>query len=295
MVDLPPIPGHRDYKRLKTELELSRELGRKLQRLVWKDFSKIEPFSFELSITYLLFLRAERTFASIRLLAKLGHVDDAFALVRVFVEKVINAEYIFFAGTEAALDYLQFGSFKQWKDLEELTDFDQNLVPKHSEDFRSKLKKMHDAAEFKQLPNGKKIKRYGRGHDWTELGLSKRAAFVDAAFASRLNQPNFGLTQTLFYSTFKKGAVYLHGTWDSIARSLEQDMNHPEVITGDNDRASLSVGIKLKDKNPKIAAEAIVAADICAASMLMFFDKAFGKKVYTSWLIDFHKRRVAHI
>jgi hypothetical protein len=32
-------------------------------------------------------------------------VDDAFALVRVLVEKIINGEYLLLTGSEAALDF----------------------------------------------------------------------------------------------------------------------------------------------------------------------------------------------
>jgi hypothetical protein len=64
---------------------------------------EFEPRSFESPVAHVLFLRAERTLPSIRTLARLRNVDEAFALVRVMVEKVLNAEYILLAGTDAAL------------------------------------------------------------------------------------------------------------------------------------------------------------------------------------------------
>lgn len=84
----------RDLQMLEVELAGARKLGRKLQQILWKDMPKFEATGFEFVIAYLLFLRAERTFLSLRTLARLRMVDDAFALVRVMVEKVINAEYI---------------------------------------------------------------------------------------------------------------------------------------------------------------------------------------------------------
>lgn len=83
-----------NVKGLKVESTAAQELGRKLQQLVWKDMKHMESTGLEFLIAYVLFLRAERTFASIRTLARLGMVDDAFALVRVMIDKIINAEYI---------------------------------------------------------------------------------------------------------------------------------------------------------------------------------------------------------
>jgi hypothetical protein len=100
--------GEANVRGLTVELAAAQELGRKLQQLVWKDMKHFESTGFEFLIAYVLFLRAERTFSSIRTLARLGMVDDAFALVRVMIDKVINAEYILVAGTDTALDYMRY-------------------------------------------------------------------------------------------------------------------------------------------------------------------------------------------
>ncbi len=71
---------------------------------------------FEFAIAYVLLLRAERTHASIRTLARLRFGDDAFALVRVMVEKTINAEYILLKGTDVALDYNPVPCFQRGGD-----------------------------------------------------------------------------------------------------------------------------------------------------------------------------------
>lgn len=64
----------RDFRMLDVELCAARKLGRKLQQILWKDMTKFESTGFEFVIAYLLFLRAERTFSSLRTLARLRMV-----------------------------------------------------------------------------------------------------------------------------------------------------------------------------------------------------------------------------
>src|ERR1035441_4757826 len=119
-------PKHLYLRKLAVESDASRRLGRKLQRLLWHDMPMVKHTGVEFAISYLLFLRAERTFSSIRTLSRLQLVDDAFALVRVLVEKVINGEYLLLAGTEPALDFIRYYTFREWRDFEEL----QSISPK---------------------------------------------------------------------------------------------------------------------------------------------------------------------
>jgi hypothetical protein len=57
-----------------------------------------------------------KTSASIRMLAAVVRVGDAFARVRVLVEKSITAEHVYLSGTDTALAFLQFGAFEEWRD-----------------------------------------------------------------------------------------------------------------------------------------------------------------------------------
>ena len=69
------------------------ELGRALQRALWASESHDKgAFGLEYAVFFTLFLRAERSLASIRSFVRQGLVHDAMALVRVMVEKVITAE-----------------------------------------------------------------------------------------------------------------------------------------------------------------------------------------------------------
>jgi hypothetical protein len=202
-------------------LAAARVLGRKLQQLVWKDMKHLELTGFEFLIAYVLFLRAERTFSSIRTLARLGMVDDSFALVRVMIEKIINAEYILVAGADVALDYTQYHAFREWRDLEEMKALSLDLGGNHTPEFLMQLRSAHDRAKMRTLPDGSQKNRFGRGHDWTDLGLSKRAEFVDKTLMKTFSMRDCKSTRILYHSTYKKASVYLHGMWVSLARSIE--------------------------------------------------------------------------
>lgn len=180
-----------------------------------------EEWGFAAAIAYVLFLRAERSYSSIRILARTRMADDAFALVRVMVEKIINGQYILLLGTETALDYIQYQAFREWRDLEELRSVEQNLVPEYSPEALNNLRAAYEAAKTKTAPDGSSKERFGRGHDWIEIGLGKRAEQIDEILRRRLGAKSFKATQVLYHTTYKKSATYLHGTWASVARSLE--------------------------------------------------------------------------
>jgi len=141
----------RSLRILDAELDASRKLGRKLQRLLWRDMANITPTGIEFAVSYVLFLRAERTFSSIRTLARMRMVDDAFALVRVLVEKIINGEFLLFADSDLTLDFMQYHAFQEWRDLEGLQQVSPQLVPKYSAEVLTELQKAHDRAKTKSL------------------------------------------------------------------------------------------------------------------------------------------------
>jgi hypothetical protein len=155
------------------------ELGRALQRLLWTQPIDHRSFGFEFTVSYVLFLRAERTLASIRTLVRSGLMDDAMALVRVMVEKAITAEYILLVGMEPALDFIQFLAFSEWRDYQELQANSPKLARVYTTQQLKELEAAHDRAKTKISPNGSVKMRYGRGHDWTEMLLSKRAEQIN--------------------------------------------------------------------------------------------------------------------
>lgn len=275
----------RNLRTLEVQLAASRKLGRKLQQLLWRDMVHFEATGFEFPIAYILFLRAERTFASIRTLSRLRMVDDAFALVRVMVEKVINAEYILLAGTDAALDYMQYHAFREWRDLEELRKVSPEVAPNYSAEAMKRLRDAHDRAKTKTMPDGSTKNRFGRGHDWIEMGLSKRAESIDETLKRRFSMRAFNSTQILYHSTYKKGAVYLHGMFASLARSLEPDRGDSQLE--EDGMVDVRVGIRTRDKDPHVAVEALNAANLAALSTILFAGKVFEKKEYLKWVASF--------
>jgi len=278
------------FRLLSVELAASRKLGRKLQRLLWHDMTSVAPPGIEFAISYVLFLRAERTFSSIRTLARMQLVDDAFALVRVLVERVINGEFLILAGTEPALDFMQYHAFREWRDFEDLRQVSAELIPKHTAEFLAELQKAHDKAKTRSLPDGSKKNRYGRGSDWIEMGLSKRAEFVDDSLKQRFSMTKQTSTRVLYHIAYKKGAVYLHGMWASLARSLEIGNGSDHVDA--EGYCEMSVGIRVKDRNPHVAASALNAANLAAFSLILFLDRVFMNKVNQSWVTDFKDRYV---
>jgi len=274
----------RDLRMLAVELAAARRIGRKLQQLLWRRMTHFEADGFEFAIAYALFVRAERTFSSIRTLARLSNVDDSFALVRVMVEKIVNAEYILLTGTETALDYVQFLAFREWRDLQVVTP---EIAPKYTPDVLRRLRDAHDQAKTKTLPDGSQKNRYGRGNDWIEMGLSKRAEAVDELLKKKFAARTFKSTRMLYDATYHKSASYLHGMWASLGRSFESEGRDDDASEPEDGMVTMSVGIRLRDKNPRVAVEALKAANLAALSVLLFMGRVFKKKEYLDWVSDF--------
>lgn len=278
----------RDRRLLKAEVTASHEISRKLQNLLWKRMPKFQPNGIEFAISYILLLRAERSLASIRALVRAHMVDDAMALVRVMVEKTINAQSIFLAGTGTALDYIQYDAFRRWRDYEELLAIAPELAPKYSAKVQAEIKEAHEKARIIIMPDGSTASRFGRGHDWTELGLSKRALFVDESFDLKFRKRGSRAARILFQTAYKKSAGYLHGNWVSVVRSLESGGSDSPVDK--NGMTELSLGIRIKDSSPEVASNAMNIANLTGMSILMFLARVYRQKYLLSWASEFVPR-----
>ena len=276
---------------LGVELAAARKLARKLQKVLRKDMPKFESDGFEFAIGFALLLRAERTFLSIRTLARMRMVDDAFALVRVMVEKVINAEYILLVGMSAAEDYIQFAAFREWRDLEDLRGVAPSLVPKYTEEQLSRMRTTHDRAKMKMLPDGSQRPRFGRGNDWTDVGLAKRAEVVDEMLCNKFSMRASSTARILYHSTYKKSASYLHGMWAALVRSFEHDeQNDTDDTEDDNGMVNIRIGIRMKDEDPRVAVHAVNTANLCAVAMILFLGKFYKKEDYLKWVFEFKEK-----
>jgi hypothetical protein len=262
------------------------ELGRALQRLLWSRPIKHGSFGFEFAVSYVLFLRAERSLASVRTLVRSELTDDAMALVRVMVEKIITAEYILLVGMEAALDYVQYLPFSEWRNYEDLHARNPGLCPSYTPDQLKDLRTAHDKAKTKILPDGSVKPRYGRGNDWTELSLSKRAKKVDLLLKER----HFtGSTEILFDATYKKSAGYLHGSFASIGRSMETRTNGDQPPS-DSELQNVEIGFRIRDKAPQLGIDALKGANAAAFQMLGFLSQVLEDKKSRDWASSFARK-----
>ena len=201
------------------------------------------------------------------------------ALVRVMVEKIITAEYILLVGVEPAMDFIQFVAFSEWRNYQELQATNPQLNRSYTKEQLRKLQASHDKARTKILPDGSVKMRYGRGHDWTELSLSKRAEKVD----SLLKEKRFvATTRLMFDASYRESAAYLHSSFASIARSMDTRSSDNEVPS-DSELAKIEVGFRVRDKSPKLGVHALKLANAAAFQMLAFLAEVLKHKKTRRW------------
>ena len=258
-------------------------LGRALQRVFRSEsFSNVSGFEFV--AFYILFLRAERSLASIRVLVRNRLVDDAMALVRVMVDKAITAEYILLTGAESASDFLDFHDFSEWRTYEEIKQRNPRLVPKFTEEHIRDLKAFHDEAKTRIMADGSVKNRYGRGRDFTELSILKRAEKVDAIIKERSISSSLSAV-TMFDAIYKKSAMYLHPSFISIARSIKLLGTGQESPT--DSQTTREAEILLNEIDPGLGVEALNAASLVAFQMMTFMAAVFKDKKTGSWAYRF--------
>jgi hypothetical protein len=281
-----------EHNHNKDKMDRCLQLGRVLQRILWsKPFNSSSfGFGFEFAVFYVLFLRAERSLASIRALVRLGLVDDAMALVRVMVEKVITAEYILLMGTEPALDFIEFHAFSEWRTYQEIKQRSPELVPTFTEEHLKELKALHDQTKARVIADGSVKNRYGRGHDWTELSLLKRAEKVDALLKERRV---LALTCFIFDGSYRKSAAYLHASYDSIARSIDTSSGVRKPMS-ESGMTEIEVEISFRDSEPQVGLDALDAAEAVAFQMLMFVAGVFKNQKAEKWAKAFAQKITLH-
>ena len=255
--------------RLRIQMVASQDMSRRLRRLLhraMREHTGDEGFEFVLALG--LFFRALRTLGSVRTLVRRNQPDDAFALVRGLLEKIINGAYILMIGWDAAADFMHYNAFRAWRDFEDLRKIDPALTKKYSDEFLKDLKAYHDSVEYRTLPNGRKKKRFGRGYDWTEIGLSERARIADEYIARSLGREKGQWNEILFKTAYREGAAYIHGTFASVARSIKVE----EI------QEVLGVSFKTKDDDPRLALAALITANTAGLYLLFFLDNVVLKE-----------------
>ncbi len=265
------------------KLAKAKSVGRKLQQILWYGDLNLKADSLGFSLAYALFLRAERTFASIQTLARLRLVDDAYALVRTMAEKIINAKFILLKGDDAALDYIEYLPYREWIDVLAFMKSDIRVTNFWTEGERNEMRKAHNEVRTAALPDGSQRKRYGRGSDWLEIGLLRRAQLIDDLLSVKFSSQIFLSAQTLYHLTYPKSSAYLHGTWESLARSVV----HKEAIPDGDGYVRATIQIQLKDESPGVAIEALSTSIAAALEIILFTAKVIGNQRDLRWARTF--------
>jgi hypothetical protein len=259
------------------------KLSRALQRVLWSGSLAKGQVGVEFLVFYVLFLKGERSLASIRTLVNHGLFDDAMALVRVMVEKVITAEYILLMGSEPAMDFVRFYGFSEWRNYQELKERSSMFLPQYTKKELRNLKALHDEAGATVRADGAVVNPYGRGRDWTEVSLSKRAEKVDSLMKERGKAVT---TRTMFDATYKKSANYLHASFISILHSIpslrSNERPSRKLKTGD-----VGIEVHLERSDPHLGVEALESAGLIAVQMLVFIVEVFNDQKTRSWMKRF--------
>ena len=287
-----PLIKHKPYK---AKMDECLQLGRALQRILWSKSFTSSSFGsgsgFEFALFYVLFLKAERSLASIRALVRLGLVDDAMALVRVMVEKVITAEYILLMGMEPALDFIKFQAFSEWRAYQEIKQRSPKLAPTFTEEHLKKWKDLHDEAKARVMADGSVKNRFGRGHDWTELSLLKRAEKVDVLLKERRV---LALACFIYDAGYRKSAAYLHASAASIARSFDFPLRSDPEPLSESEMDELKIEIRHRDIDPSVGLDALDAAEAVGFQMLMFIAGVFKNQKAEKWAKAFAQKITLH-
>jgi hypothetical protein len=73
--------------------------------------------------------------------------------------------------------------------------------------------------------------------------------------------------------------------WTSIARSLEEGESRP--IDDQDENIEITLGIRIKDRDPRITAMALNSANLAVFALMLFMDRVLMNKAHSSWLIEF--------
>jgi hypothetical protein len=184
------------------------------------------PHTVKHTVALGLLNKALNTQQAIGLLVFNGCSDDALALLRTQVEATINAGYIFIEGDGAAQDFADFREFRKWIDICELKEVDKGLVVHYS---KKELKEIE--ARYNVLKP-----RFKKKHDWTEVGLFKRATRLDQVvedelrsrltpkqFWKHIGRRNYVQFRVLARLPWQQGSAFVHGTAYAIARHISTD------------------------------------------------------------------------
>src|SRR5689334_15840024 len=155
------------------DLDLQQRINRGLLDLTSSLLVGLEPTAHLkhkvfLALSHKCFTTAE----AIRSLCDQNLHDDAFALLRVLMEAMIDAVYILESDEQIASDYIDYPKFRRWYQFDQIRQVGPNLATYVSQADQTEME-----GEFQQVKS-----RYEKNpnKDWSKDNIFKRARFIDA-------------------------------------------------------------------------------------------------------------------
>jgi hypothetical protein len=205
---------------------------------------------------YVFFALADKsvmTFDAIQILCERFLVDDAFALIRVLIESVINGTYVSQTNDQIANDYADYPDFRDWIEFEQLRAVAPEITNNTpAEDVAEMLRKYEHIRT-----------RYEKNQDWCADNLFLRASRIDALVGHGYN-----LMRTLVNLPWRKASTYVHGTAASIASRVRQ--NNSGVVIH-------------RVFEPKEAAGVLFMASMALFALLALVDIRLGRHHENDW------------
>jgi Family of unknown function (DUF5677) len=156
-----------------------------------------------------LTLKSLHTFEAIQILCEHSLVDDAFALVRVLIEGIINATVVLFGDDATADDYADFPDYKNWIDFQAL----ENVAPEAVSTVpTAEVEEMKNRYEAVRMRYEKNLK-----HNWHRDNLFVRATTIDTQIGQNCKE-----MRVLVNSPWRTACQYVHGTAGSILSHITE-------------------------------------------------------------------------
>ncbi len=201
------------------------------------------------------------TFEAIQVLCANSLLDDAYVLVRILIEGIINGTYVSTMNDSVANDYADFSDYREWIEFQDLAKVAPEITSTVPTTDVEEMKRKHAAlrARYEKNANG----------DWSPENLFKRAAAIDMAVGHGLN-----LMRTLVNSPWRKACAWVHGTSASILSRVEESKSG--VVIHRRYRAEEAAGV-------------LFMSNMAIFALLALADLRLGTKNKNDWrsLYDF--------
>ncbi len=193
------------------------------------------------------------TFEAIRILSGKGLADDAFALVRVLAECMINAAYVVHETDQLANDYADYPDYRNWVEYEDLRAVAPEMVKDVPAEEVKTTQRKYEAVKD----------RYKGKRDWCADNLFQRAAKLDAAV-----QGDFNWVRIIVNAPWRKASAYVHSNASSITSRVHES----------------EAGVIIhREFTLEQAAGALYAATMIMFAMLGLVDLRLGKRHIEKW------------